>query len=325
MGELNSVEALWAARLELPKSGNGRKAALWRVISGLEAGKEDELSPGERAAGIKKLLNVFARVLKNEFREQREKDRARREVRVTNGGSVAAEDLGIAVKELEERDVQANSLQNMDELPRSVLWDPVACVCNYLSIAERMLSRLGREVCGVSAQQMADRLRVRAMRPGLRAELEEFVRREVPDFHDGNNRPDKPRGAQLYLLSRWREYKRDRVEESNAARAVKYGFKYPARLQMACLMEYGITLEGMELEELESVATYYAARCALGRRAAGIEHPFNAPHICRTYAIKPYTDLWATLWREKREWLMAMKAKWGLDEWLEKHVAELGE
>lgn len=307
MGELNSVEALWAARLELPKAGNGRKAALWRVISGMEVGKEEELSPGERAAGIKKLLNTFARVLKNEFREQQEKERARRALRegVSDGGRAADEEY--------------------DELPRSVLWDPVASVCNYLSIAERMLSRLGREVCGVSAQQMADRLRVRALRPRLRAELEEFVRREVPDFHDGNNRPDKPRGAQLYLLSRWREYKRDRVEETNAARAVRFGFKYPARMQMACLMEYGITVEGMELEELEEVATYYAARCALGRRAAGIEHPFSAPHICRTYAKKPYTDFWATLWREKREWLMAMKAKWGLDESLEKHVSELGE
>ncbi len=95
MGELNSVESLWAARQELPKAGNGQKVALWRVISGMEVGKESELSPGERAAGLRKLVNVFARVLRVEFLEWREKEKGR------------------ATNETEGRDVQANSLHNM--------------------------------------------------------------------------------------------------------------------------------------------------------------------------------------------------------------------
>jgi len=346
MGELNSVEALWAARQELPKAGNGQKVALWRVISGLEVGKESELSPGERAAGLRKLVNVFARVLRVEFLEWREKEKGRRGVAIAvpaeNGGSLR--DLGQAgtpavhfaseggstangdgvATESGEGFVQADSLHGVDELPRSVVWDPVATVCSYLNVAERMLSRLGREVCGYSAQQMADRLRVKDLRPKLRAELEEFVRKEGAMDHRTLEESSGWRlDTQWYLYKKWVAYKRERMTESNDARAVRFGFKYFGRYKQACLMEFGKTPDELEFEALEDAAMYFAARDTLERRASAVEDPIRSSF--RQLATKPYRDGWAKLYRERPEWLMAMKEKFGLDPNLEKHVRETGD
>jgi len=322
MGELNSVESLWAARLELPKSGNGQKVALWRVISGLDVGKEGELSPGERAAGLRKLVNVFARVLKNEFLEQRGSlldlgQAGTPAVHFASGGGGAAE-------ENREKDVQADSLHNMDELPRSGLWDPVATVCSYLSIAERMLSRLGREVCGYSAQQMADRLRVRGLREKLHAELEAFVRSEMAEDHRTLEEQSGRRlDVQWFLYKKWVAYKRETMTESNDARAVRFGFKYFGRYKTACLMEFGMTPDELEFEALEDAATYFAARDTLERRASAVENGVRSSF--RTMAEKPYRDVWAKLYRARPEWVIAMKEKFGLAERLEKHVRDVGE
>jgi hypothetical protein len=353
MGELNSVAALWAARQELPKAGNGHKVALWRVISGMEVGKEDELAPGERAAGLRKLVNVFARVLKNEFLEQRAKEKERRDAIVargaevdrsdggrdapTTGGDGAVLELGQAgtpavlvasadgraANETETRDVQADSLNNMDELPRSGLWDPVATVCSYLSIAERMLSRVGREVCGYSAQQMADRLRVRELRGKFRVEMEAFVLRAMEDnVYERNKRTGKL-DVQWYFYKLWLAHKRELMTESNDARAVRFGFKYYGRYKQACLMEFGLTPDELEFEALDDAATYFSAIETLERRADAVERGVQSSF--RKLAEKPYRDAWAKLYRARPEWLIAMTEKFGLDERLGKHVRETGD
>lgn len=300
---LATVEGLWTARQELAKAGNGQKPALWRVISGLDVGKEDELSPGERAAGLRKLAATFLRVLKAEFKAER--------------AGVQARQAGA------EEDDEAGELLTL----QSPCWNPVAQVCTYLSIAESALSRLVSEVSGYSAQQLADRERLRALRPVLKAELEAFVRERVGSLRKmaADLRSTKAEGMQWSLFKLWKKHKRGRWELSPAARAVRFGFKYAARYRQACLLEFGVTPEALEFEALKEIAEYFAACEGLSVRVTAIEDPCHTYQL--EYANKPYRDLWAKFWVEKKEWLLAMKEQWGLSVWnaaaCEKHVDQV--
>jgi AraC-like DNA-binding protein len=61
--------------------------------------------------------------------------------------------------------------------PRTFLWDPLPEICNCLGISHSKLSQLCREVTGMTAHELLDRIRAETVKDQMRANLRTFVER----------------------------------------------------------------------------------------------------------------------------------------------------
>ncbi len=200
-----------------------RKTPLWRAVSGLLGGiGSEDLHPEERAGRIVLLLRAVEKVVRYEWRAFEKKFRERDPVEE-------------AKKELRD--------------PRVRWWDPMRLACEHFGIAYSALSRLGREVAGLSASDLTDRVKAET----VRSRMKEDVKRWVKEIYDAGEMEDvKDDEVSDALWSRVAA-KRGRGRWSRASWAGAFGFSSYTRFQRACLAEYGVSPVELERAVLEEV------------------------------------------------------------------------
>jgi hypothetical protein len=155
---------------------------------------------------------------------------------------------------------------------RTFLWDPLRSVCFHFGIAQRKLSSYAKEVMGISAPELVDRVKAESVRGKMKAALKEFV---LQHFNTKTRRHEDTEGGKG-LGSRVQgiansteetagvggEGDEDEVQEVWAALvksrrapkfhrttwAMEFGFSSYPKFFRACLLCYGKTPHQIELE-----------------------------------------------------------------------------
>src|ERR1043165_1400889 len=112
----------------------------WREISGITVENERKMSAKERRAGVRKLKAVVEQEIRLELKE--------------------------AAEEQADRNVCPTVRSE-----RTFLWEPIPAICHRLEIGPTVLSRLMKELTGMSATQMVDKIRAEGIREKLRENL----------------------------------------------------------------------------------------------------------------------------------------------------------
>ena len=234
--------------------------ARWRDVSGLTPENENTLPELDRRAAIRKLHTATEVEIRTELR-------------------AAAADTDFKSE-------------------RTFLWEPLPAVCRRLEIAPSMLNRLLKELTGMSATQLTDKIRAENLREALKAELTQHVcqRHAQPGAHD--------RDAKEWHEAFWSRLKFVRAQPnfSLAARATHLGFANYTRLYRACLLHYGQTPTQLEDEILQEIADFFACASTLKLRETA-ELPQN--HLNPQFAPyrEPYTDPWSQAQLTRPDWL----------------------
>lgn len=243
----------------------------WREISGLTVESEKTLQGSERRAAIRK-LHVAAET----------------EIRA----------------ELQRADEDAEFKGE-----RSFLWEPTSAVCRALEISQSMLSRLLKELTGMTASQMADKIRAESLREKLRADLVKHIRR----FH---NKPGGISGSLDEIRHKfWKQLKFQRSDPSFslATRAIELGFANYTRLYRACLLQYGKTPTQLEDDILDEIAQFFCIAWNLIVRRDADDY-INRQNESYKPFRKPYSDSWADATQSRPEWLEKNRNEFGLSD-----------
>jgi len=182
---------------------------VWQTISGIDPTREKEMDADARDAAIRKLVQEVERRASVEF------ERA-----------------------------EAGKIPQGE---RTLFWDPLARICGQLEISRTKLSSYTRELTGMRAHEISDRiLAKRSLRARLTARTEriltpelEALRKSTPHaFHPGLRKQTEQR------VVRW--LRSLRVKERRAGFAAELGFANPSRLSRACLLAHGMSIDEME-------------------------------------------------------------------------------
>lgn len=243
----------------------------WREISGLTVESEKSLNDKDRRAAIRKL-------------------------------HAAAESEIRAELFAAEQDADFKS-------ERTYLWEPSPAVCRRLEIAPSALNRLLKELSGLTAAQLADKIRAEGLREKLRADLIEHIKK----------RHDKP-GTKCTSYSDtlhdfWQELKDRRAKPnfSYATRAIGLGFQNYTRLYRACLLQYGLTPTQLEHEILREFAKFFACAAQLLHRRDA-RHYINQDNPSYDKHRQPYSDAWAQATQDNPAWLTQNCETFGLSD-----------
>ena len=190
---------------------------LWQQISGIDPQTESEMSSTERNAAIRKLVA---------------------EVTARSIAEFASEDKG--------------------EIPageRTIFWDPLQRICLQLGISRTKLSAYSRELTGMRAHEISDRiLAKRKLKVRLQARIEYYLRSEVEFLHSELKKGEisfEQLGGEARDMARL--MKSRRKFERSASFAVEMGFANYSRLNRACLLAFGKSLDQIEAQ---MVCTY---------------------------------------------------------------------
>lgn len=195
------------------------KIPLWQRVSGLTSlAAERAMRPMLRRERIRRLLKVVDQILRAELKTP-----------ACSENDPAA--MKASVEELKRE--------------RSVFWDPLPEVCFYLEIGQSKLAQYSRQLTGLGAKDLVDRIRVEKLRASIRERL-----RKVVGLAQANSKEDVKRlsvrdGAGVLL-------KALKVSEHFVSRqqmALEVGIASKARLYRACLACERKTLEEIEWEE----------------------------------------------------------------------------
>lgn len=226
----------------------------WRELSGLTPEFEKTLDGKERRAALRKIYEATELEIRIELQ-------------------LAAED---------------------NEFPgeRTFLWEPLSAVCTRLEISQAALTRFLKELTGLTATQLVDRIRAEGLREKLRQGLIAFVTQ-----HFGA--PGRKAQSKAEF---WKKLKTLRRDESFsfATHAVELGFSNYSRLYRASMLKYGKTPMQLEDEILREIADFYTIAAVLETRIDGT-------------ATQPYNDDWTQAESKRREWLLEMATTVGLD------------
>ena len=236
----------------LVKDGNEKKP-LWQNLTGLYPEIERTLQPNDRARRIGYLLRVAEKIVRHELKADEVRGKQRAE-------SFAEE--------------------------RSYKWDPLRTVCFYLRISQYKLSGYSKELNGMSAPEIVDRIRAESVRSRMKRELKGFVAEFFQ--HEDEQKGRTGEGAkggngegtaeQMELAGRMpavRERAGGTPAVQDAADAIwmalklsrrlprwhrttwaaGHGFSSYTRFFRACLLCYGKTPHEVEMEVIEEILT----------------------------------------------------------------------
>jgi len=192
------------------KGENGTKP-LWQLISGIDPATESKLDADARDAAIRKLVREVEARATAEF------------VRAESG--------------------------KIPEGERTAFWDPLTRICLQLGISRTKLSLYTRELTGMRAHEISDRIFAkRSLGPRMLARIEAVL---APEFQ--NMRPIVKAPERIFeghrvqaeerLVKKLREM---RSNERRAKFAMKMGFANPSRLSRSVLLAYGMSLDEFE-------------------------------------------------------------------------------
>lgn len=194
------------------------KIPLWQRIS--ELINERAMRPMLRRERIRKLLKVTDRLLRAEMKTP-----------------VAGET---------DSPAQRASVEAL-KAERTVFWDPLPEVCFYLEIAPTKLAQYAKQLTGLGAKDLVDRIRVE----NLRAQIRERLWRVSEQVSKGNDmkRLSARDGAGVLLKA----LKSSEHFQNRQDLALSVGIASKQRLLRAVLACEGVTLEQLELQEAEKV------------------------------------------------------------------------
>ncbi|MCY3021903.1 MAG: hypothetical protein NTW87_23070 [Planctomycetota bacterium] len=259
------------------KEAKKRELAVWQRISGLQPETEGTMTRSERRHALRKLFKHYERLVREALAEHE------------------------ADPEKEER---------------TFLWDPVAMICGELGIARRKLSALTKELTGMAAHEVVDKIRAEAIEAKMETELAAIFERRIY-----GGRPF--RQDSYYHGWKWTKILWDMLKDSRKAPhfalahwAARLGFANYARFRRGVMLAHGgLTPVQLEGRVLQRFAGYYELAEDVGYRRRALGDMYAGQRILE--AGQPYTDRWAQAMKERPEWVAAMKAKLGFDEELE--------
>jgi AraC-like DNA-binding protein len=191
---------------------------LWQQISGLFPETEEGMNPNERAGGILALIKKVEGMLRYEIKFAR------------------------------EHPVEF----------RTYLWDPLRVVCFHLGISQQRLSRYCKELTGMSAMEMVDRMKAEGVRGKLKEELRKFIKLTAEELKDGETggRGDGEKrhdgeGADAIFLALKKSRRDGRWHRTTWAMGL--GFSSYQRFFRACLLCFGKTPHEVEMELIEEI------------------------------------------------------------------------
>src|SRR6185295_11357339 len=237
----------------------------WREISGITVENEGAMTPAERRAAIRKLKDVVEREIREEL-------------------NAANEDVELMVE-------------------RTHLWEPTLAICRKLEIGPAVLSRLMRELTGISTSQMVDKIRGEGLKEKLRENLIAFV---LKNF----KRPGASHaGTAVNFWGKLRAMRRE-AKFSYASWAIDLGFANYTRFYRACLLCFRQTPTQIEDEILRGFEEWFTlAKQLLARNEAKLKWTDeNLKHR------PPYSDGWTAALKARGDWIARMRRELELDE-----------
>ena len=267
---------------------------LWRNVSGLYQDEAYVYGPMERARRIMTLINAAARLIRHElkFNEDRRRPKdanANSEIRnpksegngegqTTKSGAAQGTDEArsteTAARSTETRTAEQIAYEAEVEeeerqmcAVRTFLWDPLRTICAHLEIPQRRLSSFAKEVLGISAPELVDKIKAKSVRARMKEELKEFI------IQNSKCKMDEASGTPLTPDSLRSSRPSPHGGEGNAAEeilaalqksrraprfhrttwAISYGFSSYQKFFRACLLCYGKTPHQLELELIEEL------------------------------------------------------------------------
>jgi len=140
--------------------GNQQKTAavpqIWQQVSGLRPETEAGMTRSERRLAIRKLFREFERRAREALSEH-------------------------------EKDEEAGE--------RTYLWTPLESICFELGIARRKLSALTKELTGMSAQEVIDRVRAESLREKIATQLKPNAELEFLRFFEAEEKSYRRRAT----------------------------------------------------------------------------------------------------------------------------------
>ncbi|HLX62838.1 MAG TPA: hypothetical protein VKX17_16290 [Planctomycetota bacterium] len=270
----SAAAATAAGRLEAGGTKAGGTTARWREVSGLRVENEKTLLGKERRGALRKLYKVVEEEIRAELKSAQEDEAFKEE--------------------------------------RTFLWEPIPAVCQRLEIAPTVLSRLLKELTGMSSWQLVDKIRAEGIKEKLRAELLEWVKWRF-------RAPGAWGGAELsfgdVLTEFWETLKAKRraANFSYATRAIELGFANYTRFYRACLLCYKKTPSQLEDEVLREFADWFSLAQGLIDRLRAKEFRHQRDPRWDKYRA-PYADEWAENLKTRPEWMARMRAELGMGE-----------
>ncbi|MCY3019472.1 MAG: hypothetical protein NTW87_10660 [Planctomycetota bacterium] len=146
---------------------------------------------------------------------------------------------------------------------RTFLWDPLRAVCAHLEIPQRKLSSFAKEVLGVSAPELVDKIKAEGVRARMKDELKGFI---VERSRTTTRADKETAGSGFRVQGSGAEGKSEAEEVYEALQksrraprfhrttwAMSYGFSSYQKFFRACLLCYGKTPHQLELEIIEEI------------------------------------------------------------------------
>ncbi|HEY3320922.1 MAG TPA: hypothetical protein VGP72_10695 [Planctomycetota bacterium] len=213
---------------------------LWQQVSGLYPDDEPKMSPRERLGAMLLLVKNAERLLRYEIKYSGEQK-----------------------SEIDAAEV------------RTYLWDPLRTVCFHLGISQRRLTAYCKELTGMSAMEMVDRMKAEGVRGKLKEELRRFIKLTAEDAEDAEER-NGDKADQIFA-----ELKASRRDGRwhRTTWAMGLGFSSYQRFFRACLLCYGKTPHELELEIIEDILTepvregVTAAAASVVREGTSVSQP----------------------------------------------------
>lgn len=194
---------------------------LWRVLGGMTLNEEKSaLHPNERAGRFAAVIRAIEKVVRYEWRAFIKQK---------------AEGAG---QNTEKRELRVR------------WWDPMRVVCQSFGIAHSMLSKMSRELTGLSAPDLTDRVKAETLRSSMRLEVKAWVL----ELYKECEFEEKATAAEI-ADGLWSgvAQKRGRGRWSRASWAARFGYSSYVKFSRACLAEHGVTPVELEREILEEI------------------------------------------------------------------------
>ena len=246
---------------------------LWQRISGLRTETMDALDYAQRLIGLRKLMNEFERMLRQELNIPAQKgvyplsalvkNNARCVVPIANKDGRDSSDRRDGRDNEDGEQAVSNSQQpiansqsaNSHFAERTFLWDPLPKICLMLGISRSALSRLSKEFSGMSAYEVMDRIRAETVKDEMRQDIrlhgmKVFSYALTAGKGKGPFRRNKTWPYPQFRFVYYEALKRSRVEPAfdRTTWAISFGFPNYARFRRACLLRFGMTPQQIELE-----------------------------------------------------------------------------
>ena len=185
---------------------------LWQRISGIDPKRENEMTRDERDAAIRKLVQEVHRRAIVEFE---------------------SDDEG-----------------KIPEDERSIFWDPLQRICMQLGISRTKLSNYSRELTGLRAHELSDRIRAKRKLPErLTKWVQELVGLEMNSMRASFAKMRIDGRVRQYWMGRMvKTVKSFRTHELRAHFAGQMGFANFSRVSRACLLAFGKSLDHIEAD-----------------------------------------------------------------------------